>query len=116
MKLAIISHTEHYKTEAGEIVGWGPTITEINYLLNSFETIYHVAMLHPGCPPPSALPYSSDRVKFVALKPLGGKTIYSKWETIQNAPKVVYTIQKILKKVDCFQLRTPTGIALYLIP
>ncbi|WP_431135849.1 glycosyltransferase [Psychroserpens mesophilus] len=116
MKLAIISHTEHYKTETGQIVGWGPTVSEINYLLDAFDTIYHVAMLHQENPPPSALPYISDRVKFVALKPSGGRTLYSKWQTIQQAPSVINTVAKTIKKVDCFQLRTPTGIAVYLIP
>ena len=43
MKLAIISHTEHYPNQDGDIVGWGPTITEINHLLDRFEEIYHVA-------------------------------------------------------------------------
>jgi len=116
MKLAIISHTEHYRTKAGEIVGWGPTISEINHLLGVFDTIYHVAMLHEEKPPPSALPYSSDRVKFVALKPSGGKTLFSKFQTIMQAPTVINTVAKTLKEVDCFQLRTPTGIGVYLIP
>ena len=116
MKLAIISHTEHYKTDAGEIVGWGPTISEINHLLDVFDVIYHVAMLHQENPPPSALPYISDRVKFVALRPSGGRTLFSKWQTIQQAPAVISTVAKTLKEVDCFQLRTPTGIGVYLIP
>lgn len=116
MKLAIISHTEHYKTEDGEVVGWGPTISEINHLLNVFDTIYHIAMLHQENPPPSALPYVSDRVKFIALKPSGGRTLFSKLQTIIQAPRTINTISKTLKEVDCFQLRTPTGIGVYLIP
>lgn len=116
MKLAIISHTEHYKTETGEVVGWGPTISEINFLSTAFDTIYHVAMLHDDNPPPSALPYTSDRIKFVALKPSGGTTFLSKCNTILQAPIVIKTVAKVLKDVDCFQLRTPTGIGVYLIP
>jgi len=116
MKLAIISHTEHYKTEEGVIVGWGPTVSEINHLLNIFDTIYHIAMLHQENAPPSALPYISDRVKFIALKPSGGRTLFSKLETIFQAPRTITIVSKTLKEVDCFQLRTPTGIAVYLIP
>lgn len=116
MKLAIISHTEHYKTSDGTIVGWGPTVNEINYLLDVFDTIYHVAMLHDGEAPPSAMPYTSNRIKFVALKPSGGRTILSKFTTVFNAPRVINIVSKTLRQVDCFQLRTPTGIGVYLIP
>lgn len=116
MKLAIISHTEHYKTSDGAIVGWSSTVNEINHLLDVFDEIYHIAMLHEGEPPPSVMAYKSDRIKFVPLKPSGGKTILSKFNTILNAPSVIKRVSKTMKKVDCFQLRAPTGIAVYLIP
>ncbi|MFD2542046.1 glycosyltransferase [Lacinutrix gracilariae] len=116
MKLAIISHTEHYKTNNGEIVGWSPTVNEINHLLNVFDEIYHVAMLYDGKAPKSAMAYSNQRIKFVALKPSGGKTILSKLHSVYNAPSVLKTVSETLKKVDVFQLRTPTGIGVYLIP
>ena len=41
MKLLIISHTEHYRNSLGAIVGWGPTLTEINFLATVFDEIYH---------------------------------------------------------------------------
>ena len=34
-KLVIISHTKHYYATNGEIIGWEPTIREINH----FSTI-----------------------------------------------------------------------------
>ena len=37
MKLAIISHTEHYKLPDGSIVGWSPTVNEINHVLEIFD-------------------------------------------------------------------------------
>ena len=116
MKLAIISHTEHYKTTDGSIVGWGPTITEINHLLEVFDVIYHVAMFQDTDAPASALPYCSDRVVFVALPALGGKSMKAKWELVIEAPKVLRIINKTLKKVDRFQFRGPTGIGVYVIP
>lgn len=116
MKLAIISHTEHYKTADGSIVGWGPTITEINHLLEIFDTIYHVAMLHESEAPPSALPYLSDRVVFVPLPPLGGQTFAAKWNLIWKAPTVLRIINNTIKQADWFQFRAPTGIGVYAIP
>lgn len=116
MKLAIISHTKHYKLADDTVVGWGPTITEINHLAQDFEEIYHIAFLHSGEPPLSSLPYNSSNIKFVPLKPVGGKGFSAKFKIVFNAPKIVSIVQKILKQVDVFQLRTPTGIGVFLIP
>ena len=116
MTLAIISHTEHYKTSEGIVVGWSPTVNEINHLLQIFDEIYHVAMLKEGDPPPSVMAYTSNKIKFIPLPALGGRTISSKFKTIFNAPKVISIVSKTLKQVDCFQLRTPTGIGVFLIP
>lgn len=116
MKLAIISHTEHYKTKDGTIVGWSPTVNEINHLAPHFESIVHIAMLHDGEAPPSALPYFSENIRFVRLPTLGGQSFFSKLKIITHIPKVIRIIRKELKTVDAFQLRTPTGIAVFLIP
>ena len=116
MKLVIISHTEHYKTQEGVIVGWGPTISEINNLTKIFSEITHIAMLQKGEVPPSALPYTSSKIKFIPLPPLGGKSIGSKMKILFNAPKVISIVKNELKSADVFQLRTPTGIGVFLIP
>lgn len=115
-KLAIISHTEHYKTADGIIVGWGPTISELNHLAQDFEEIYHVAVLHPGTPPPSSLPYKRSNIHFVPLKPSGGPRIGDKLKILTTIPDVLKTVRKTLKLVDVFQLRAPMGIGLFLIP
>jgi glycosyltransferase involved in cell wall biosynthesis len=116
VKLCIISHTEHYQTTTGQLLGWGPTISELNHLATRFEAIYHVAMLYPGTPPPSALPYIADNIYFVPLPPLGGRTLMAKIYSVLKAPKVLLTVAQTLRKADVFQLRTPTGIGVYLIP
>ncbi|OUR93391.1 capsular biosynthesis protein [Flavobacteriales bacterium 34_180_T64] len=116
MKLAIISHTEHYRAPDGNILGWGPTITEINHLLDIFDEIYHVAMLYDKVAPPSALPYVSNRITFVPIPAVGGKSISSKINSIRNAPKIISIVSNTLKKIDVFQLRAPTGIGVFLIP
>ena len=116
MKLAIISHTEHYRNEEGDIVGWGPTITEINHLLDRFEEIHHVAFFHEVIPPPSSIAYQSDRVKFVALPPSGGRSLREKFTVISNLPKTLSIVKNVLNKVDVFQFRAPVGIGVYLIP
>ncbi|WP_138434678.1 glycosyltransferase [Winogradskyella algicola] len=116
MKLAIISHTEHYKLSDGTIVGWGPTITEINFLAQIFDEIYHIAMFHNAEAPESSLPYTSNKIKFIPIDPSGGHSLLDKIKVALSAPKVIRTVNSILKKTDCFQLRAPTGIGVFLIP
>lgn len=115
MKLCVISHTEHYKL-GDEIVGWGTTINEMNYLLNVFDEIYHIAMFYEQDPPPSSLPYTSTKIKFVPIPVSGGHTLGAKLGIVKNIPTVISTVRKTLSKVDCFQFRCPTGIGVYLIP
>jgi hypothetical protein len=116
MNLTIISHTEHYKKADGTIVGWGPTINELNQLIEEVDEIIHVAMLHSGPPPSSSLPYNSSRIKFVALPALGGKTIFSKLKSLYYAPRIIQIVKKEVNKSDFFQLRAPTGMGVFLIP
>ena len=116
MKLLIISHTEHYTSQTGAIVGWGPTVNEINHLAPHFESITHVAMLYHGVTPPSSRPYNSERISFVPLPPIGGKGILSKLNILIKMPKVLRIVRQELKHCDAFQLRTPTGISVFLIP
>lgn len=116
MKLAIISHTQHYKNDNGTIFGWGPTVNELNHLLEVFDVIYHVAMLYPGSPPASSQAYSSDRIIFVPIPTLGGQTLTDKFQIIWNAAAVLKIVNSTLRMVDYFQLRTPTGIGVFLIP
>lgn len=116
MKLAIISHTEHYKLTDGTIVGWGPTVLELNHLLDIFDTIFHIAVLTNKNAPKSALPYTSDKIQLVPIKKVGGKKLIDKFEILTQCSKVVKTVDQVLKKVDVFQLRVPTGMGVYLIP
>lgn len=116
MKLVIISHTEHYLTPDGKVVGWGPTISEINQLAKDFSEIYHIAFIHHGIPPSSALPYTSSSIKFIPISPIGGKGLYTKLKIILHIPQILRTVHQSLKKVDVFQLRAPTGMGVFLIP
>lgn len=116
MKLLIISHTEHYINE-GVLVGWGPTIREINYLSNSFSNIFHIACLYEGgSPPASSLPYASPNIEFIPISPFGGKSIVDKVNVLREAPRVIQIVQKYIHTADAVQIRVPTGIANYLLP
>lgn len=116
MKLAIISHTEHYLDDKGNPVGWGATVREINNLLKIFSEVIHIAPLHSGKAPGSSLGYTSDKIKFIPLVPSGGEGIRSKIKIVTSAPKNLKIIKKTLDAVDYVQFRGPTNLGLYVIP
>jgi len=115
LKIAIISHTEHYKKNDGTIVGWGPTIKEINKLLNIASSIVHIAPLHQEEAPESALSYNSDKIKFIGLKKSGGKGI-GKISILTTAPSNLMKISRGIKDADFVQFRAPTGMGIYILP
>lgn len=115
-RLTIISHTNHYTSGDGSILGFGPTVTEINNLLDIFDEIYHVAMLNDTEAPLSALPYTSDKIKFVPLPAVGGIRFIDKLSIIWKAPRILSTIRSTLKHSDYFQFRAPTGIGVFVVP
>src|SRR5690606_6989885 len=99
-RLCIISHTEHYLLPDGSVVGLGSTVTEINQLLEVFDRITHVAMLHKTGAPPSALAYESDQIQFVGLPEVGGTTLKDKMGIVLHAPKILSIIHQALKASD----------------
>jgi len=103
-------------TEDGTVVGWSATVNEINHLLEVFDSIVHVAMFYDSKPPKSTMAYGSNRIRFVQIPSVGGHGILNKLKILYQAPKIIRTVSKVLKDVDCFQLRTPTGIGVFLIP
>ncbi|GGK51702.1 MULTISPECIES: glycosyltransferase [Flavobacteriaceae] len=113
-KLLIISHTEHYKNANGVIVGWGPTVTEINYLSQIFDKIWHAAPLHQNTAPKSSKPYVAG-IEYVPLKPSGGKGI-QKMSIIRQIPYNLNQISKYAPQATIIQFRAPTGIGVYLLP
>lgn len=115
MKLAIISHTPHYESN-GSIVGWGPTVREINHLTEIFDEIYHIAPLHKEPAPGSSLAYTNEKIKFIPLKPYGGKKFIEKLSILTTAFYNFKKIKDILKRVDWVQFRAPTAMGLYVLP
>lgn len=114
--LVIISHTEHYKARNGKIFGLGSTVAEINHLLNIFDFITHVGMLHDIPVPPNTLPYKSNKVTFIAIPAMGGPGMRNKLSIIIKAPKVIKVVKESLENADYFQFRAPTGIGVFIIP
>ena len=114
--LAVISHTEHYYTTDGKVVGWEPTVRELNYLAEIFDLIYHIAPIHDNKPNRATAAYKADNIIYVPIKPSGGKTLINKIAIITamftNLKIIIHTIQK----VEWVHFRAPANIGIYVLP
>jgi len=115
MTLAVISHTAHY-LENGRVVGWGPTVRELNHLLVCFDRIIHLAPLHSGPPPPGFLPYVNGQIRLEPLRPTGGAGWRHKLQVLRQSPGLGKAVRAVLRQADLFQFRAPTGMGVHLIP
>lgn len=114
MKLVIISHTPHYQKER-KIVGWGPTVREINYLTKFFEEIVHIAPLHTQSAPESSLPYESGRVRFRGVPPSGGSRFWDKLGILGKVPVYLNAMFEEFRGADVIHVRCPANISMLAI-
>jgi len=101
----------HYLQDE-QIVGWGPTVEEINYLATLFEEVHHIGCLHSDPAPDSALPYSSDKIKFIPVPPAGGNKLVDKFKILKVTPLYIKTIWEALNTADVVHLRCPANVPL----
>jgi glycosyltransferase involved in cell wall biosynthesis len=109
--LLIISHTPHYRS-SGNIVGWGPTVREIDYLSSLFKNVIHLAPLHEEPPTDAALPYRSSNIDFVPVQPAGGPHLWNKLGILLKYPGYALKIIGQLKSCDLIHIRCPANISL----
>jgi glycosyltransferase involved in cell wall biosynthesis len=115
-KLIVISHTPHQKKPTGELVGWGPTVAEINHLSHYWEEVVHIACLEPFSSNPSLQPYQNDNIELAFIPSFGGRSLGAKLSVFYLAPQIIYKILKKLKGATHVQIRVPMGIGIYVLP
>jgi glycosyltransferase involved in cell wall biosynthesis len=116
VKLVIISHTEHYQ-KGNEVVGFGPTVREVNFVAKHFEKVVHVSLFFEGVEASgNAIAYSESNIQFVPLRPAGGKGLINKIDILVSIPRNLSIIHHAIKDADWVQLRLPHNIGLYLLP
>lgn len=112
MKLLIISHTPHYRDQSGRLVGWGPTIREIDYLARIFTEVVHIAPLHKEPAPASSLPYQSANLSLRAVHPAGGEGLGDKLNILKCSGQYAKIIIQELTKADVVHVRCPANLSL----
>ena len=100
----------------GRLVGWGPTVNEINHMARHFDAIEHVACLEKVPPKGGSLPYLHDHIRLKPIPTFGGVTPAAKLSVLTTAPRVLRAVREALKDATHVQLRLPMGIGLFLLP
>lgn len=116
-RLLIVSHTPHYQRD-GSIVGWGPTVRELDYLAELFDETVHLAPLYDDPAPDSALPYTSAAIRLRTVHPAGGASLAAKLGILTAYPAYARTIREEMAAADYVHVRCPANIsmlALYLL-
>ncbi len=111
-RIVVVSHTEHYRTADGSIVGFGPTTRELDRLASLASELVHIAPLHLGAPPGMALPAQAPNLRFVAVPPAGGATGLDRIRALTAVPTWARTINRELRDADVAHVRCPAGIAM----
>ena len=110
-RLAVISNTPHYLRD-GKVVGWGPTVREIDYLASLFDSVVHIAPLYPGTAPDSATPYTSPRVELRSVRPSGAEKPVEKLRIFARWPGYFASIRRACRGADVVHVRCPDNISL----
>ena len=110
-RLLVISHTPHYLRD-GEIVAWGPTVRELDCLARAFGFLTHLAPLHSGEAPASAIPYHSGRVRFRSVRPAGGESLWGKLDALVAVPRYAWAVIYATREADVVQVRCPCNVGL----
>ncbi len=111
MRLLIISHTSHHSAN-GRIVGWGPTVRELDYLAELFAEVVHVAVGYPGPAPASSLPYSAPNIRVRLVAPAGGDSLRDKLGILAVYPAYARVIREEMACADAVHVRCPANISL----
>jgi glycosyltransferase involved in cell wall biosynthesis len=111
MRLLVVSHTPHH-LRAGQVVGWGATVRELDALASRFAAVRHVACLYPGEAPTSAIAYQADNVELVPVPPAGGDGARGKLDALAAVPRYAAAIARELPRADVVHVRAPANIAL----
>ncbi|HYF46848.1 MAG TPA: hypothetical protein VD926_11600, partial [Acidimicrobiales bacterium] len=109
-RLAVVSHTPHHRTSDG-LVGWGPTVTELDHLATRFDSVVHVAPVHDGPAPASELPYAASNLEVVGVRPAGGDGAMAKAAIGLAAPGWLAAMHRATSGADVLHVRCPANLS-----
>lgn len=109
-RLVMISDTPHNRDD-GVIVGWEPTVREVDELSRFFAEVVHVAPLDEGPAPRISRAYGSPRVRLRGLAPAGGETLRDKVQVLARYPQWAKIILEETRDRDSvIHVRGPSNV------
>jgi glycosyltransferase involved in cell wall biosynthesis len=111
MRIVVVSHTPHHRS-GDRLVGWGPTVRELDRLAGLFDELVHVAPVHEGPAPASELPYEATNVRVAPVRPAGGERLLDKLAILRVVPEYVAAVSRELSRGDVAHVRCPSNIGL----
>lgn len=111
-RMVVISHTEHWRNSDGDVVGFGATTRELDYLAGLVSELVHVAPLYPGDPPAMARTAEADNARLVSVVPAGGDGLRAKLGALLAVPRWAATINREVSHADVVHIRCPAGISM----
>ena len=88
---------------------------ELGRLAGLFDELVHVAPLHEGPAPASALPYDAPNVRHVPVRPAGGPSLVAKLGVVSAWAGYLRVILRELRRCDVVHVRCPSNIGLLAI-
>ncbi|MCG8460679.1 MAG: glycosyltransferase [Holophagales bacterium] len=113
-RLLVVSHTPHHLDD-DRVVGFGPTVRELDHLARLFEHVVHLAPLHPGPAPASSRPYAAANLSLRPLKPAGGPALRHKLGILLRYPGYGKALLTEARQADLIHVRAPANVALLAI-
>lgn len=110
MRLLVVSHTPHH-VEERRILGWGPTVRELDRLATLFTEVRHVAPVHPGPAPAAFRPYRSPEIRLVPVAPAGGTRLRDRLGVLRRLPRWWRAITAELPAAEMLHVRCPAAIS-----
>ncbi len=112
MNLLIIGHTAHFEVD-GTLVGWGPTIREIDWIAKVFDKVTHLATLRKGEAPLSASGYEGRNIEIHTVAPSGGLSSQAKMKVIGSGKEYLQAIKTLIADADVVHVRCPGSLGMY---
>lgn len=111
MRFAIITHTEHIKSE-NTFLAYSPYVREMNIWLKHVEEVVIVAPLADKPINAIHLAYNHFNINFHEINKFDVKSGKSIIKALVSFPKICIEIYKVMKKADHIHLRCPGNIGL----
>ena len=111
MKFAIITHTEHIKSE-NTFFGYSPYVREMNIWLKHVDEVIIVAPLADKPINEIHLAYSHSNINFQQINKFDVKSVKNILKALVSFLRICIEIYKAMKKADHIHLRCPGNIGL----